>query len=107
MGLEVDAEGLDSAPVALLETALAEAEVIPKELPLSPEPMILHTEDGDVECGLLSKERVPKKLRLQLKGVCGHFHVHGTKVDPGTQPLEELIDHWGLEPSDSSLLEVV
>lgn len=86
--------------------ALAEAEVIPKEMPLREEPMVVHAEGGDVECALLSTERVPKKLRPQLKGVCGHFHVHDTKVDPGTQPLEELIDHWELEPGDSSLLEV-
>lgn len=84
--------------------ALAEAEIIPKEMPILPEPMVLETEDGKVECGLLSKERVPKKDRKGLKGVCGHFHVHDSRVDPGTQPLEELIDHWELEPSDSSLL---
>lgn len=83
--------------------ALAEADIIPRKVPLREDPMILHGEEGDVECGLLSTERVPRKDRKRLTGVCGHFHV-GSKLDPGTQPFEELIDHWGLEPKDSSLL---
>jgi len=76
--------------------ALAEAEVIPREVPLQPENMVIHGEDGDVECGLLDTERFPKQLRKNLKGVCGHFHVHDSKLDPGPQLLEELIEHWGL-----------
>lgn len=84
--------------------ALADAEIIPRKLPLREEPMVLHAEDGDVVCGLLHTERLPRRERKHLKGVCGHFHVHNTKIDPGTQPLEELIDHWELEPEDSSLL---
>jgi len=83
--------------------ALAGADVIPKKIPLRKEPMILHTADGDVKCGLLSRDRVPAAKRKRLTGVCGHFHLSRNKIDPGPQILEELIDHWELEPRDSSL----
>lgn len=78
--------------------ALADAEIIPRKVPLRKHNMIIHGEgDGfDTECGLLNSDRIPKAERKKLKGVCGHFHVHDSKSDPGTQILEELIDHWEL-----------
>jgi hypothetical protein len=79
--------------------ALAGAGVIPRQVPLRKDKMIIHSQDpleADFEVGLLNTDRIAKAKRSKLKGVCGHFHVHNSKVDPGTQPLEALIDHWEL-----------
>lgn len=76
--------------------ALADAEIIPRRVPLRPRKMVIYDPGGDVKVGLLNTNRLPPEKAKKFKGVCGHFHVHRSKVDPGTQPLEELIDHWEL-----------
>lgn len=72
--------------------ALVDADVIPRQVPLRKEKMTI----DDVEYSLLETNRIAQAKRKKLKGVCGHFHVHRSKIDPGTQPLEALIDHWEL-----------
>jgi hypothetical protein len=77
--------------------ALADADVIPRLVPLRTERMSVEGMDGtSFTCGLLETNRIEKAERKELTGVCGHFHVHHSKTDPGTQLLEALIDHWEL-----------
>jgi hypothetical protein len=59
---------------------------IPRRVPMAP--------DGR----LIRRTLTAKELRdfLEVGGVLGHFHISSEKRDPGTRPLEQLMQHWGL-----------
>lgn len=49
--------------------------------------------------GYVFRKRLPTHYFRQFQGVIGHYHCHKTKVDPGTQVLEELVnDGFRLDP---------
>lgn len=64
--------------------ALCEGLNIPKQVPS-------WTEVRNAS-GVVLRDTIPKKLNRSIQGVIGHYHV-SRKYDPGTQPLELLIDH--------------
>jgi hypothetical protein len=72
--------------VALCET-LCNFFNIAKQVPGDPEML----KRGSIGSGMVLRDTMPKRANKTFEGVIGHYHC-SRKLDPGTQPLEELVD---------------
>lgn len=60
---------------------------IPKQVPANAELL----KQGNFASGLVLRDTLPRRANKTFKGVIGHYHC-SKKLDPGTQPLEELVE---------------